>query len=174
MSCIKACSIDQVKEKLPQHHANVLKRPPPPSPINDDGDVITVSPDLDPSNVTGPITSAELRAAQSTSKLSYSSGPDGIPVNALQVEEFEDDILYTINQSSKMIDSEYNIPSQWKHSIIVSIPKKGSSLSLDNQRGIAKSCAISKIRNKILFHRIKLVIESKLLGLKVAFALATE
>ena len=65
-----------------------------------------------------------------------------------------------------MVDSEYNIPSQWKHSIIVSILKKGSSLSLDNQRGIAKSCAISKLRNKILLHRIKSVTESKLLGLQ--------
>ena len=42
--------------------------------------------------------------------------------------------------------------------------QKGSSLSLDNQRGIAKSCAIFKIRNKILLHRIKSVIESKLPG----------
>ena len=65
-----------------------------------------------------------------------------------------------------MVDSEYNIPSQWKHSIIVSIPKKGSSLSLDNQRGIAKSCVISKLRNKILFNRIKSVTESKLLGIQ--------
>ena len=44
--------------------------------------------------------------------------------------------------------------------------KKGSSLSLDNQRRIAKSCAISKVRNKILLHRIKPVTESKLLGLR--------
>ena len=65
-----------------------------------------------------------------------------------------------------MVDSEYNIPSQWKHSIIVSISKKGSSLSLYNQRGIAKSWAISKLRNKVPFHRIKSVTESKLLGLQ--------
>ena len=78
-----------------------------------------------------------------SSKQSSSSGPDVLPVIALRIEEFEDDYLNTINQSSKMVDWEYNIPSQWKHSIIVSIPKKGSSLSIDNQRGIAKSCAIS-------------------------------
>ena len=47
--------------------------------------------------------------------------------------------------------------------------KKGSSLPLDNQRRIANSCAISKIRNKILFHRIKSVTESKLLGLQSGF-----
>ena len=129
-------------------------------PINDDDDVITVTPDLDPKKVTGPFTTAELQAALSTSKLSSSSGPGGIPVIALRIEEFEDDILNTINQSSKMVDSEYNIPSQWKHSIIV---------SLDNQRGIAKSCARSKLWNKIIFHRIKSVTESKLLGLQSGF-----
>ena len=34
LSCIKASSINQVKEKLRQHYANVLNRPPPPSQIN--------------------------------------------------------------------------------------------------------------------------------------------
>ena len=169
LSCIKASSIYQLKEKLQQHYANVLNRPPPPLLINDDDDVITVTPDLDASKVTGPITTAELQAALSTSKLSSSSGPDGIPVIALRIEEFEDDIVDYINQSSKMVDSEYNIPSQWKHLIIVSIPKRGSSLSIENQRGIAKSCAISKILNKIHFHRIKSVTESKLLGLQSGF-----
>ena len=126
LSCIKASSIDQVKEKPQRHYANVLNMPPHPLPINDDDDVITVTPDLDPSKVTGPITTAELLAALSTSKLSSSSGPDSIPVIALRIEEFEDNIPNTINQSSKMVDSEHNIPSQWKHSIIVSIPKNGS------------------------------------------------
>ena len=60
MSCIKASSIDQVKEKLRQHYANVLSIPPPPSPIKDDNNVITVSPDLDPSKVTGPIAARTL------------------------------------------------------------------------------------------------------------------
>ena len=124
LSCVKSCSIDQVREELRKHYANVLNRPLPPSPVNDDDDVITVSPDLDPSKVTGPITNAELQAAMSKSRLSSSSGPDGIPVIAMWIEEFEDDILITINQSSKMNESEYNIPSQWKHMIIVSTPKK--------------------------------------------------
>ena len=74
---------------------------------------------------------AELRAALSTSKLPSSSGPDGIPVIALRINEFEDDMLDTIIQSSNMVDPEYNIPPQWKHSIIVSIPEKGYLLSLD-------------------------------------------
>ena len=102
LSCVKASSIDQAKQTLRQHYANVLNRPPPPLPINDDDNVITVSPDLAPSNITGSITTAELRASLSTTKLFFSSDLDGIPVIAPRIEEFEDDILNTINQSSKM------------------------------------------------------------------------
>ena len=47
--------------------------------------------------------------------------------------------------------------------------QKGSSLSLDNQQGIAKSCAISMIRNKILPHRIMSVTDSKCLRLQSGF-----
>ena len=110
---------------LRQHYANVLNRPPPPFPIYYDDDIITVLPDLDPSKDSGPITTTELQSALSTSKLSSSSDPDGIPVITLRIEQFEDDVLNTINQSSKMLDSEYNIPSQLKSSIIVSMPKRG-------------------------------------------------
>ena len=46
--------------------------------------------------------------------------------------------------------------------------KKGV-IALDNQRGIVKSCAISNLQNKILFHRITSVTESKLLGLQSGF-----
>ena len=67
LCCIKASSIDQAKEKPRKRYANVLNRPLPPLPINDDDDVITVTPGLDPSKVTGPITTVQLQAALSTS-----------------------------------------------------------------------------------------------------------
>ena len=93
LSCIKDSLIDKVKETLQQHYANFLNRPPPPSQINDDDDdVITVSPDLDPPEV---ITTAELRATMSTSKLLMALTV--IPVIALRIEVFKDDILNTIN-----------------------------------------------------------------------------
>ena len=98
-SSIKASSIGEVKEKLSQYYANVLQRSPPPSLTNDDDDVDTVSPDMDTPMVTGPNTTAVLRAALSTSELSSSTDPDDIPVIAQQIEEFEDNILDTISQS---------------------------------------------------------------------------
>ena len=41
------------------------------------------------------------------------------------MEEFEDYILCTINLLLKMVDTEYNIPCEWKYSIIVSMKKMG-------------------------------------------------
>ena len=138
-------------------------------PINDDDDVITVTPDLDPSKVTGPITTAELQAALSTSRLSSSSGPARIPVIALWIKEFRDDILNTINQLSKMVDSEFDkIHLNGSIRLLCLFPKMGL-YSLDNQLRIATSCAISKIQYKIIFNRIKSVAESKLLGLQSGF-----
>ena len=132
-------------------HVGFIFKSCPPSPIIYDDDFATYSPDLDHSEVTGPITTAELRAALSTTKQSSSYGHNCNTFIALQIKEFEDGILDTINQSWKMVNTEYNISSQWKHLIIVCIKKKWSSLSLDNQRGTAKSCAIFKIRKKLFF-----------------------
>ena len=39
--------------------------------------------------------------------------------------------------------------------MIVSIPKKGNSTALDNQRGIAKTCSSAILFNKVLLSRLK-------------------
>ena len=49
------------------------------------------------------------------------------------------------------------------------IPKKGSSSSLENQRGIAKSCAFAKLTNKLLLSRRRDIIEPQLLEVQFAF-----
>ena len=58
---------------------------------------------------------------------------------------------------------------KWKHSIIVCIPKKGNSSSLENQRGIANFCAFAKLINKLLLVRIRDIIEPQLLGVQSGF-----
>ena len=47
--------------------------------------------------------------------------------------------------------------------------KKGNSSSLENQRGIAKSCAFAKLTNKLLLARMHDIIEPQLLGLQSGF-----
>ena len=46
--------------------------------------------------------------------------------------------------------------------MIVSMPKKGNSTALDNQRGIAKTCSSAKLFNKVLLCCLKLIIDPQL------------
>ena len=46
--------------------------------------------------------------------------------------------------------------------MIVSIPKKGNSTALDNQRGIAKTCSNAKMFNNVLLSRLKPMIDPQL------------
>ena len=51
----------------------------------------------------------------------------------------------------------------------MSIQKKCNSSSLENQRGVAKSCAFAKLTNKLLLARIRDIIEPQLLGVQSGF-----
>ena len=53
-----------------------------------------------------------------------------------------------------------------------SIQNKGNSSSLENQRGIAKSCAITKLTSKLLLARIRDFIELQLLAVQSGFRAA--
>ena len=103
-----------------------------------------------------------------TSISTTAPGSDGIPTQVLQLCELED-VLNVLNSHSILSDNDDIVPDKWKHSIIVSIPKKGNSSSPENQRGIAKSCAFAKLTNKLLLARICDIIEPQLLGVQCGF-----
>ena len=73
------------------------------------------------------------------------------------------------NSHPILSNNDNTVPDKWKNSIIVSIPKKGNSSSLENQRGVAKSCAFAKLTNKLLLARIRDIIEPQLLGVQSGF-----
>ena len=109
---------------------------------------------------TGPIFSHELANAVRTLRLHAATGPDNIPNIVMKLPLLADDITSHINQN---LDQE-EIPDSWRLSTIVSIPKRGNSTSLDNQRGIAKSSVIVKVLNKILLQRRLPVVNTLILG----------
>lgn len=47
------------------------------------------------------------------------------------------------------------VPEQWKHSIIVPVPKKGDLTKADNYRGISLTSVVSKTLNRMILNRIK-------------------
>ncbi|KAL8624737.1 hypothetical protein ACOMHN_002432 [Nucella lapillus] len=94
---------------------------------------------------------------------------DGIPARILMIPELVEEITSVLNSHSKISSPDNQVPSEWTKSIIVSIPKKGSSKSLDNQRGISKTCALAKLFNKTLLIRIKPIVDPKLMHIQSGF-----
>ena len=111
----------------------------------------------------------EIRIALRPSRSNTAPGSDGIPTRVLQLCELEESLLNVLNSHSILSNNYNTVPDKWKHSIIVSIPKKGNSSSLENQHGIAKSCAFAKLTNRLLLACIRGIIEPQFLGLQSGF-----
>ena len=109
-----------------------------------------------------PFTTTEIRAALRTSRNDTSPGLDDIPNRVLKIPQLEGEVTDMLNRHSKALNIENTIPDDWRKSVIVSMPKKGNSTALDNQRGIAKTCSSAKLFNKVLLSRLKPIIDPQL------------
>ena len=109
-----------------------------------------------------PFTTTGIRAALRTSRNDTSPGLDDIPNRVLKIPELEGEVTDMLIRHSKALNNENTIPDDWRKSVIVSIPKKGNSTALGNQRGIAKTCSSAKLFNKVLLSRLKPIIDPQL------------
>ena len=109
-----------------------------------------------------PFTTTEICAALRTSRNDTSPGLDDIPNRVLKIPELEGEVTDMLNRHSKALNNENTIPDDWRKSVIVSMPQKGNSTALDNQRGIAKTCSSAKFFNKVLLSRLKPIIDPQL------------
>ena len=161
---MNAESIDNMKLRIKDHHAAVLNQAPSDNLVRVFSDSSPLTNKYDYS-----FTIPEIRIALKTSRSNTAPGSDGIPTRVLQLCELEEDVLSVRNSHSILSNNDNIVSDKWKHSIIVSIPKKGNSSSLENQRGIANSCAFTKLSNKLLLARIRDIIEPQLLGVQSGF-----
>ena len=162
---LRECRFDHyMKLRIKDHYAAVLNQAPSDNLVKVFYDSSPLTNKHDYS-----FTIPEIRIALKTSRSITAPGLDGIPTRVLQLCELEKDVLNVLNSHSILSNNDNIVPDKWKHSIIVSIPKKGNSSSLENQRGIAKSCAFAKLTNKLLLARIRDIIEPQLLGVQTCF-----
>ena len=70
--------------------------------------------------------------------------------------------FFTFNLAILQHLFEQKVPSDWKRSLIVKIPKKGNLTICDNYRGISLLSVPSKIFCRILIDRIKMGVDEKL------------
>ena len=145
MNCVNAESIDNMKLWIKDHYAAVLNQATSDNLVRAFSDSSPLRNKYDYS-----FTIPEIRTALKTSRSSTAPGSDGISTRVLQLCELEEDVLNVLICHSVLSDNRNTVPDKWKHSVIISIPKKGNSSSLENHRGISNSCAFAKLTNKLL------------------------
>ena len=163
-NCPNAESIDDMKLRIKDHYAAVLNQEP-------SDDLVKVFSDSSPltNKYDYSFTIPKICIDLKTSRSNTAHGSVGMPTRVLQLCELEEDVLNFFSSHSILSNNDNTVPDKWKHSIIVSIPKKSNSSSLENQRGIAKSCAFAKLTNKLLLACIRDIIEPQLLGVQSGF-----
>ena len=153
-----------MKLKGKNHYAAVLNQASCVNPVKVSSETSSLINKYDYS-----FTIPEICPALQTSNMSTAPGSDGIQTRVLQLCQLEDDVLNLLTSHSILSDNDNTIPDKWKHSIIISIPKKGYTTSLENQRGIAKSCVFAKLTSKLLLACIRDIIKPQLLGVQCGF-----
>lgn len=115
---------------------------------------------VDDCGITSPITKAELIAAIEATKKKSAPGHDGITYEVFKNLEGPavDNLLGVLNE----VWTDGEIPQEWKHAIIVPIPKSGKAAKdLTALRPISLTPTICKIYERILASRINWWLETK-------------
>lgn len=164
VSIISARSAEDVKQKIADHYSSVLNAcsqdsKPSLEVASSDNCCSTENADNE------EISATEVRLALKTMQKTKTAGPDGIPSVVLKMPELESDVADYLTRHWQSTD----MPEFWKRSVITSIPKRGNSTALDNQRGIAKTATIVKTMNKVLLNRILPIVNPQLLPLQSGF-----
>lgn len=121
-------------------------------PSEDAGKNFDAKTVLPPQNIeTGPFTKQEFEKAKSSLKMGKACGPDGIPPEVFRLCDFDDLLLEFCNDTLLKRDK----PEQWSTLYLIPVPKSGDLSLTENYRGIALTCVIMKLYNKMLLNRIR-------------------
>jgi hypothetical protein len=163
---VAADSFDERKRLLAEHYATVLNTAPPgrPPPMEPPPGLVPSDPAL---FNTGPFTQAETVASLKNTRPDGAPGNDGIPARVLKLPGLIGPVTTMLNAHSPLTGGHAH--ELWRSSSIASIPKKGNSTALDNQRGISLMVTSAKLSNKELLDRLLPVIGPKLLTCQAGF-----
>ena len=114
----------------------------------------------DPDNHNGVIThlepdilECEVKWASESITMNKASGGDGIPVELFQI--LKDDAVKVLHSICQPFWKTQQWPQDWKRSVFISIPKKGSAKECSNYRTIALISHTSKVVLKVLQPRLQ-------------------
>ena len=95
------------------------------------------------------------------------SGGDGIPVELFQI--LKDDAVKVLHSIYQQIWKTQQWPQDWKRSIFIPIPKKGSAKECSNYLTIALISHTSKVMLKIFQARLQQYVDCELPEVQAAF-----
>ena len=95
------------------------------------------------------------------------SGGDGIPVELFQI--LKDDAVKVLHLICQQIWKTQQWPQDWKRSVFIPIPKKGSAKECSNYGTIALISHVSKIMLKILQVRLQQYVNHELPDVQPGF-----
>ena len=107
----------------------------------------------DPDNIEGVVTHAEpdileceVKWAIGSTAVNKASGSDGIPAELFKI--LKDDALKVLHSICQQIWKTQQRPQDWKRSILIPIPKKGSIKECPNQQTIAPISMLVRLCSK--------------------------
>ena len=127
-----------------QEHTEELYKKDLHDPNNHDGVITHLEPD---------ILECEVKWALESMTTNKASGGDGIPVELLQI--LKDDAVKVLHSICQQIWKTQQWPQDWKRSVFIAIPKKGSAKECSNYHTIALISHTSKVVLKILQARLQ-------------------
>ena len=113
------------------------------------------------------ILECEIKWALGSITTNKASGGDGIPVELFQI--LKDDVMKVLHSICQQIGKTQQWPQDWKRSVFIPIPKKGSAKECSNYCAIALISHASKVMLKILQARLQQYMNQELPDVQAGF-----
>jgi len=145
---------EDIKKKW-QEYTDELYKKDLYDPDNYDGVITHLKPD---------ILEYQDKWALGSITMNKASGGDGIPVELFQI--LKDDAVKVLHSTCQQIWKTQQWPQDWKRSVFIPIPKKGSAKECSNYLTIALLSHASKVMLKILQARLQQYVNHELLDVQ--------
>ena len=146
---------EQQLDRWAEHFEELLNRPAPPNPAEDD---LPINCDIPARE--------EIKKAIQQLKKNKASGPDDIPAEALKaVVDTSVELLYPLFGK---IWEEEEVPADWREGYLIKIPKKGDLRNCANYRGITLLSVPGKVF-RIILERMKDMVDPMLRDQQAGF-----
>ena len=154
---IDLTEVEDIK-KMWQEHKEELYKIDLHDPDNHDGMIAHLEPD---------ILECKVKWALGSIITNKASGGDGIPVELFQI--LQDDAVKVLHSVCQQIWKTQQWAQDWKNSVFILIPKKGSSKECSNYRTTALISHASKVTLKILQAKLQQYLNRELPDVQAGF-----